>query len=79
MDELTPEQIQQHYSAALDSVDLINGIVVGKQMSEESETEKKACVDRNVAHLEIMLAKDFLQGQDTALLSAAISAGKAYV
>jgi len=68
----TAEQIAQHYSAAMDSVNLING---GKleRMSDEDWADTVA---RNVAHLEIMVAKDFMQGQDLAPLNAAIAAGK---
>ena len=76
---LTPEEIQGHYNAALDSVDLINGIISGTQMAEASGEEKKACVERNVAHLEIMVAKDYWTTQDMKPLNDAIAAGKAYV
>jgi hypothetical protein len=68
----TPEQIAQHYSAAMDSVNLINaGKPEGMEDADWSDT-----VARNVAHLEIMVAKDFMQGQDLAPLNAAIAAGK---
>ena len=55
MDDLTPEQIAQHFSAAMDSVNLINA---GKPegMSDEDWAD---CVRRNKEHLQIMLAKDF--------------------
>jgi len=68
----TAEQIAKHYSACLDSVNLING---GKpeMMSDEDWADTIA---RNVAHLEIMVAKDFMQDQDLAPLQAAIAAGK---
>ena len=51
----TAEQIAQHYKAAMDSVNLING---GKPegMSDEDWAD---CVKRNKEHLNIMLAKDF--------------------
>ena len=78
-EQLTAEQIQQHYSAALDSVSLINDIIAGKQMVDADAEEKKACVERNVGHLEIMVAKDFWQGQNMAPLNSAITAGKAYL
>jgi hypothetical protein len=67
----TAEEIQRHYSAALDSVALING---GRPegMSNEDWADTVA---RNVAHLEIMVAKDFMQDQDLAPLNAAIAAG----
>ena len=76
---LTPEEIQGHYNAALDSVTLINDIIAGNQMSEESEADKKACVERNVGHLTIMVAKDYWTTQDMKPLNDAIAAGKAYV
>ena len=53
----TQEEVQSSISAAFDSVNLINGIVDGSQMTNESTSEKEATVDRNVAHLEIMEAK----------------------
>jgi len=67
----TAEEIQRHYSAALDSVALING---GRPegMSNEDWADTVA---RNVAHLEIMVAKEFMQDQDLAPLNAAIAAG----
>lgn len=77
--ELTPEEIQQHYSAAMDSVDLINGIIAGTQMVEASDEDKNACVERNVAHLEIMVAKDYWTTEDLTPFTQAIAAGKAYV
>jgi len=68
----TPEQIARHYSAAMDSVNLINaGKPEGMTAEDWADT-----VARNVAHLEIMVAKDFMQGQDLAPLNAAIAAGK---
>jgi hypothetical protein len=65
--ELTAEEIQQHYNAAMDSVNLING---GKP-EDMSDEDWAACVERNKAHLQIMLAKDFWTTQDLAPLQAA--------
>jgi hypothetical protein len=64
---LTPEQIAQHYNAAMDSVNLINA---GKpeQMSAEEWTD---CVSRNKEHLTIMLAKDFWTTEDLTPLQQA--------
>jgi len=68
----TAEEIARHYSAAMDSVNLINaGQPEGMTAEDWADT-----VVRNVAHLEIMVAKDFMQGQDLAPLNAAIAAGK---
>jgi hypothetical protein len=75
----TPEQIAQHYKAMLDSVWLINAVIAGEQMAEETQEAKNDSVDRNVTHLEIMLEKDFWTTQDMAPVNAAISAGKNYL
>jgi hypothetical protein len=68
--ELTAEEIQKHYDAAMDSVNLLNA---GKpeDMSDEDWAD---CVQRNKAHLEIMVAKDFWTIQDLKPLQAAIKA-----
>jgi hypothetical protein len=79
MEDQTPEQIAQHYKAMGDSVWLINAVIAGETMSEESEADKKATVERNVAHLELMRAKDFWTTEDMTAVDAAIAAGKAYV
>ena len=63
----TPEQIAKHYSAAMDSVNLING---GKP-STMTDAEWTACLARNKEHLVIMLAKDFWTTEDLAPLQAA--------
>lgn len=73
METQTSEQIAQHYSAMGDSVWLINAVVAGETQGD------KATVERNVAHLELMLAKDFWTTEDMTAVNAAIAAGKAYV
>jgi len=55
MENPTPEQIAQHYSACMDSVNLING---GKP-AVMTDADWTACLARNKEHLKIMLAKDF--------------------
>jgi hypothetical protein len=55
MMELTQEQIAQHLSAAMDSVNLING----DKPEGMDDAEWADCVSRNKEHLRIMLAKDF--------------------
>jgi hypothetical protein len=78
MDEQTPEQIAQHYRAMGHSVDLINAIIAGEAMADDDAADKQDCVDRNVEHLEIMVAKDFWGSEDMTAANAAITAGKAY-
>lgn len=79
MDTPTPEQIAQHYKAMLDSVWLINAVIAGTYMSAATAEEKKATVERNVAHLELMRGKGFWTTEDMTPVDAAIVAGKAYV
>ena len=69
MENQTPEQIAQHYSAAMDSVNLLNA---GKP-ANTSDAEWADCVYRNVKHLKIMVAKDFWTTEDMTPLNAAIS------
>lgn len=79
MENQTPEQIAQHYKAMGDSVWLINAVIAGETMPNAPAAEKKATVERNVAHLELMKAKDFWTTEDMTAVDAAIAAGKAYV
>lgn len=72
IEQPTPSQIAQHYSAAMDSVNLING---GKP-TQMTDAEWADCLSRNVAHLEIMVAKTYWTNEDLAPLNAAIAAGK---
>ena len=77
--EITAEEIQSHYSAMGDSVDLINGIIDGSLMADDTQEDKNDCVDRNVRHLEIMVAKDFWTTEDMTDANSAISAGQEYL
>ena len=72
MDEITAEQIAQHYSAMGDSVDLLNA----GQPEDMSDAEWADCVDRNVRHLQIMVAKDFWTDEDMTAVNAAIAANE---
>jgi hypothetical protein len=78
MDELTAEQIAQHYTAMGHSVDLINAIIAGEAMADDDAADKQDCVNRNVEHLEIMVAKDFWGSEDMTAANAAIAAGQGY-
>jgi hypothetical protein len=76
--EITAEQIAQHYLAMGHSVDLINAIIAGDAMADDDAADKQDCVDRNVEHLEIMVAKDFWTTEDMTAANAAITAGQGY-
>ena len=65
--EITAEQIAKHYSAAMDSVNLINA----GRPEDMTDADWADCVSRNKEHLKIMLAKDYWTTEDLAPLQAA--------
>jgi len=71
-DEITAEQIAQHYTAMGHSVDLLNA----GQPEGMSDEEWADCVSRNVEHLKIMVAKDFWTTEDMTAVNAAIAANE---
>ena len=68
MENQTPEQIAQHYSAAMDSVNLINA----GQPEGMTDADWADCLSRNKEHLKIMLAKDYWTTEDLAPLETAL-------
>jgi hypothetical protein len=67
IEQPTAEEIAQHYSAAIDSVNLLNaGQPEGMTAEDWADT-----VARNKEHLKIMLAKTFWTSEDLAPLQAA--------
>jgi hypothetical protein len=60
IDTQTPEEIAQHYKAAMDSVNLI----LAGNVRNQPATQREDTVKRNKDHLEIMLAKDFWTDED---------------
>ena len=74
----TAEDIAQDYTAMGHSVELINGIIDGSKMSDEEAADRQGAVDRNVEHLELMVAKDYWTTEDMTASNAAITAGKAH-
>jgi hypothetical protein len=70
LEQPTAEQIAQHYSAAMDSVNLINA---GKPV-QMSDAEWADCLSRNKEHLKIMIAKDFWTTEDLTPLQQAARA-----
>mgnify|MGYP003631932793 CR=1 FL=1 len=74
----TTERLAQDYSALGDSVDLINAIIAGDSMADESAEDRQDCVDRNTQHLELMVAKEDWGSEDMTATNAAITAGNGY-
>ena len=77
-DVKTAEEIAQDYTAMGHSIDLINGIIDGSKMSDKEAADRQSAVDRNVEHLELMVAKDYWTDEDMTAVDAAIVAGKAH-
>ena len=61
----------RHYSAAMDSVNLINDLLTKPSLTEEEQDR----LNRNVEHLKIMVAKDFWTTEDLSPFVDAIAAG----
>lgn len=75
--QFTPEQVEQQIRALGDSIHVINTIIAGNASDEETRDR----MDRNVRHLQIMLAYDHIKsaGADLSPSEAAIAAGQAWL
>ena len=74
----TTEEKAQDFTAMGHSVTLINEVIAGTQMADESAEDKQSTVDRNVEHLELMVAKDDWDSEDMTAVNSAITAGNSY-
>jgi hypothetical protein len=74
----TAEERTQDFTAMGHSVDLINDIVAGNLDDNMEADDRQDAVDRNVAHLELMVAKEDWDGEDMSAANAAITAGNGY-
>ena len=69
----TAEEIAGHYSAALDSVTLVNELAAKEELTQE----ERDTISRNVEHLRIMEGKDFWTTEDLTPFTDSIAAGDA--
>ena len=82
-EQLTPEQLQERVnrtvSAARDSVWVVNDEIQKKADRGELTPEGRGNIERNVAHLEIVMSDNNIVslGGDLSDLTAAITNGKA--
>ena len=74
----TAEECAADFTAMGHSISLITDVIAGDAMADEEAADRQDCVDRNVAHLEIMKAKEDWGSEDFTATDAAISAGKGY-
>ena len=77
-DTPTTEEIAQNYTAMGDSVALITDVIAGNAMADDDAADRQGAVDRNVEHLELMVAKDYWTSESMTATNAAITAGKGY-
>ena len=71
MADKTAEEIARHYSAAMDSVNLINKVIA----DPDSYTSDATVLSRNVDHLKIVKGWDFWTNEDMTPFDNAIVAG----
>ena len=76
--ERTTEELAQDYTAMGHSIALITDVIAGNVMAEDDAADRQDCVDRNVAHLELMKAKTDWGSEDMTATDSAISAGNGY-
>ena len=76
--ERTEEQLASDYTAMGHSISLITDVIAGDAMAEDDAADRQDCVDRNVAHLELMKAKSDWGSESFTATDSAISAGKGY-
>ena len=75
----TAEDKAQDYTAMGHSVDLINGIIGGTEMADDTADEKNGTVLRNKKHLELMVVKDDWGDEDMTASNSAITAAASYL
>jgi len=69
----TPEEIAQHYSSAMESVNLINAVIADPDAYANDET----VMQRNVGHLELVIDWTFWTDEDLSPFTDAIAAAEA--
>jgi hypothetical protein len=77
-EDRTTEQLASDYTAMGHSISLITAVIAGDSMADDDAADRQDCVDRNVAHLELMKAKSDWGSEDFTATDSAISAGKGY-
>ena len=77
-EDRTAEELASDYSAMGHSISLITDVIAGNVMAEDDAEDRQDCVDRNVAHLELMKAKSDWGSESFTATDSAISAGNGY-
>jgi len=74
----TAEKRTQDFTAMGHSIALINDIVAGNQDDDMEAADRQDTVDRNVSHLQLMVAKTDWASEDMTAANAAITSGQGY-
>lgn len=74
-ENITPEEIAGHYSAAMDSVNLINDVVA----NPDKYTDDPTVLQRNVDHLKLVIGWPIWTDQDLTPFTDAIESGEAAI
>ena len=77
-EDRTAEQLASDYTAMGHSISLITDVIAGDSMADDDAEDRQDCVDRNVAHLELMKAKSDWGSESFTATDSAISAGNGY-
>ena len=77
-EDRTAEQLASDYTAMGHSISLITDVIAGDSMADDDAEDRQDCVDRNVAHLELMKAKSDWGSESMTATTSAITAGKGY-
>ena len=78
MTDRTDAELLQDFTAMGHSISLITDVIAGNAMAGEAKEDRQDCVDRNVAHLELMKAKSDWGSESMTATTNAINAGKGY-
>jgi hypothetical protein len=78
MEDRTAEELATDFTALGHSIALITDVIAGNCMAEDDAADRQDCVDRNVQHLELMVAKDDWGSEDFTACNAAIVSGNGY-
>ena len=77
-EDRTAEECAADFTAMGHSISLITDVIAGDSMADDDAEDRQDCVDRNVAHLELMKAKSDWGSEDFTDADAAIVAGNGY-
>ena len=71
--EMTAEDVARHYSASMDSVNLITAVIA----APDDYTDDPTVLQRNIDHLKGTLVRDIWTTEDMTPFNDAIAAGEA--